>query len=274
MIRSPEAHYHSQCVGGLLWRLSNEFEKYLDVLTFFHDALRAVCRNGSTITEIGLGSNVSLATVLLRGSYGVKRYTAVEKDQLILEWVCGQNFHILSDPRLEFVPDCFLRWQPAALQDVILSKFVLHHFPDELRVWYQAIYDRLASGGRYLTLDQAEPRWPDSSLAATESILESALATWDLQDRRFCLEFMGWDELEERGWNFGEPRSKDEVIADAWRATTARLKPYRDETIRHLYEDAKKHVPVDQHISLLEEIGFTVQVLSEYRLHYVLVATK
>lgn len=188
--------------------------------------------SSAVVVEVGMG-NGSLAQQLLQQLPAISRYVGIEPAEAM---VAAIPQDLLSDSRFQVVNRGFEDWytQPSAA-DAVISRYVLHDFPDQLESWYGKIARALKPGGIFLNLDVTVAENSGQTRANLEEIVRLA-----------------------RGVVVDDPEE-------------ARAKKV---FIRHLQGEIERYRPLGYHLGLLMRFGLVPNVIAQSGNNYLLCATK
>lgn len=188
--------------------------------------------DGAIIVEVGMGSG-SLAELLLQTFPTIDQYVGIEPAGAM---VAALPSSLVLDDRFTTINQGFEDWEGSTNSaDAIISRYVLHDFPDQLKDWYQKITDALKPGGIFLNLDVTIADKPEETQANLEEVIRLAESV--------------------------TAEDKDERAA-------------KEQFIRHLREEINRYRPLGEHIALLTSVGLKPVVIARSGNNYLLKATR
>lgn len=186
----------------------------------------------ATIIEIGMG-NGSLTSELLSAYPMISRYIGIEPAEAM---VAAISASLRSDSRFKAINERFEAWESGSWKaDAVVTRYVLHDFPDHLENWYRRIANMLKTGGRFVNLDVTLCDDPTETWANLDSVIQLA----------------------------------NSVQTDDWGEETAKKR-----FIQHLREEVHRYRPLNDHLQILSMVGLESEVLARDGNNYLLRAVK
>ncbi len=188
--------------------------------------------NGASVVEIGMGSG-SLAELLFQRFPTIGRYVGIEP---AADMVASLPSSLITDGRFTAMNQGFEEWEGEPdSADLVVCRYVLHDFPDQLETWYGKIAEVLRPGSILVSLDVTIADEPERTQANLEEVIQ-------LAERVTCE-----DQAEE--------------------AAKVRF-------ISHLREEIDRYRPLGEHVEILRSVGLEPAVLGRSGNNYLLQAKR
>jgi len=223
------AEIYSSSAAGLYVRLARLLCE-TDCLTEALLGQLADLPTGATIIEIGSGSGDLAREVLGRFSFN---YVAIEPSPEMVQHMPAQ---LVSDTRFTLIQEPFEKYLgEAGSAHAVISRYVIHDYPDDAAAWYGKIRDLLVPGGIFFNLDLALADNPQDTAENMDRIVQIATNL--------------------------EVNSADEERA-------------KDDLVEHLKHEIKQYMQVSRHLNQLRQVGLEPMLIGREENNYLIKAGK